>query len=142
MRKAAGIYKIDDEYKIHSQSETVDGFYLASEPFYNLAATADKSELAEKLFSALNKSRSDLPNPKDWKAEQKSFLSAIKVKTVKHLHEKASYCLVEMDGNKVEITPYKAMGLKDGFQPLEENKIEINRDPQQSVVDAVIALLK
>lgn len=80
-RKQAVIYFIDQRVIIHAQSLAKSGFWISDDPFLNLPIGVSQEEIINNLVDTANKSRKDLPDPKNWKDFEAKYLSKLGLKS-------------------------------------------------------------
>lgn len=103
--KACEVYVRDDAIYVFSESETVLGWGISSEPRMKLARNASPKVLGEAIVAALNASQKAVPQPEDIRDVTNEVLSFTGFKTWKAFAKNARLFLIAYDGTEVQIIP-------------------------------------
>lgn len=58
--KRAAIIKFEDRYVIHSDSTTVDGYGIASDPYITISVISTMEDIVKSLLFAMNASKTNV----------------------------------------------------------------------------------
>jgi hypothetical protein len=121
--KSAKAYRRDGKWYIHSDCQTTAGVWIASAPY--LASDNDPSALGGAILRALEASAIGVPHPTDWGNIFSPVLDLAGVKSWATFVKGASLVGIEANGPKIVLTPHHNQGPKEGFDPLENQHIQI-----------------
>jgi len=143
--KGASIFKLNNGYVIHSTSETVDGFSIASKPFIRLDTKATIDDVVENILLALRASQKGVPTPGDWSKFNQEFIMSLGIKSKTVLNkENVKYCSIGLDNDTIVFTPTRhAVAPEKGFlhNPNEE-VVSISLEASaESIANALIEAL-
>jgi hypothetical protein len=116
MRSAAA-YLRGGKWFLHSDSKTTDGVWIASAPF--LYSDSNPESLGEIVVKTLLGSSEDVPHPTNWSKVFSPMLDLSGCKSWNAFTKGASLVSIEMDGASISLTPYRNLGPKEGFEPIE-----------------------
>ncbi len=134
--KLIQIYKTESEYKIMTMYRAESGLYSADTPIYIVPVASDLNFISEKIFSALNESKS-IPDEKE-PPRGKELLKLIKEGSFLNLYKKSTSCMLSIDGDSFLIEPQICAGgdPKNGLEvaedkvvriPINVNKLEVTK---------------
>lgn len=139
----AQIYLRDGRLFIFASSCSTSGFLFASGALQTLDANKDSKLIGHAVLAALAESHSDMPAPKDPKSITKPLLKASGVKSWTSFAKGAKYISVSCDDDGWHFTPTQNLGVKDGFEDLEQKEIHIKRKmTDRQIGEAVIRALE
>lgn len=143
--KSILIYKQNEMVRLHAETETSAGFRIATEPYFVLKMKSTWDEIYEKVKEILETSDfSAVPVPSNWSLFNREFLKKMQVKSLKDLYKDAKLCQIQQTKKGfIRITPYKFLGMNEGFEPLENNSkmisnIEFNKEQFLQVIKAFL----
>ncbi|UGU18120.1 CdiI family contact-dependent growth inhibition immunity protein [Sinomicrobium kalidii] len=140
MIKRADIIKFnkDNKFVLHPINTLEGGGGIASSP-YVIDNDLTYIEIAEKLLTVLNCSKVGVPQPLDWSFFRKEHLKAMRIKSMKILHEDSlNVGVFTKDGN-YHISPTVNKGPRQGFQGAVKDRIVI---PLSSSVEELASALE
>ena len=139
MRKRASFYKGNKFYIIHSSSKVINGFNIATEPYFKLDITSPLSDVVRKLLEAMRASKEGLPNPTNWNEFQKEYLKNIGLRSHKDLYKGYIFCDIFEENEKILITPTVNKGIDGGFSYLPDKTVQISSNKS---IDEICDALK
>lgn len=115
----AGAYLRRNRIIAHSESVTVAGVGIVSQPVFELA-TDNVVDLGVAILEALQHSKSGVPHPAqtEWGKIGEPVLKAARVRSWRALVTSAKYVQVRIEPDCVVFTPTRNLGPKDGFTEL------------------------
>lgn len=122
--KCATVYLFKRDLILHAMSKTTDGVWILNEPCERFAADVAEDMLGAAAKAALQRSRSEVPHPTDFRAVTEPLLRAAGVKSW-NTFAKSARCveLEESEPGVLELIPTENKGADDGFVPRAANQI-------------------
>ncbi len=122
--KSIDIFKKNNTIIIHSNSKTVEGFWIAHEPFFfiNIDEKFNETVLINAILNALDASKSNIKAPVDWSSSQSKFMESLGYKSYSKFVKGTILCNVSENNNQIKIVPTHNKGNK-GFIHSKENFI-------------------
>ena len=146
--KACNVYKTKDYYKVVTWSQTVDGFWLSSEPVFLIPVTDAPGSLMTAVFESLKGSITGVPTPdrEDYPVREKDLMKKLQEKNYAALYMNSSSCDVRMEKGTIEIHPEKYHNpkkTKEGLVWVEGDVVQIRdaENKKEEVISALIELL-
>jgi hypothetical protein len=139
----ASVYRRGEHYFVHSNAQTVAGFWLASEPTVLLAIDCTSQALGEAVLNALKSGVFGVAAPSSgkYRALHAPLLAVAKVRSWSTLQRTASLCGVWHRGIEIVVEPTHNGGTRGesrGYDPLPEYAIKV--DPHCSAADLGVAV--
>jgi len=119
--KSVEVYKTKKDFKILTLYKLESGSYIASEPIFIVSVEAELEDLGEKLFEALNASRTIKESEEDKFWLGNALLKKIKEASFSKLYATSSSCHVSFDNGIISIAPQKYLGKDKGLE-IEEGR--------------------
>ncbi|QAY78981.1 hypothetical protein [Sphingosinicella sp. BN140058] len=141
MELSAVAYLANGKLIIAPVVRTTDGLGLEVEPS-TLGGSPDEDSIAEALSGALTRSGRVVPHPaqSEWKGVFQPFLKAASVRSYKAFMKDARTISIRATENALELTPYRNLGSKEGFQPMPEEVVLLHRDDLKGAAQALLRL--
>ncbi|MEZ2442812.1 contact-dependent growth inhibition system immunity protein [Chitinophaga sp. RCC_12] len=124
MRRAA-IFKFADRYVIHSDSTSVDGFGIATDPYITISQGSAMEDIARSLLFAMDASKTNVTIDVRSKDFLKEHLKLMGLKNRNELYKDTICCSVYEKDNKIVLMPSNNMGPTGGFTYPPEKRVEI-----------------
>jgi hypothetical protein len=112
-------------YLICCESRIKMGVSIVTEPIIRLEASTPIDEVMNQLLYAMSCSKSDLPNPTDWKTLNKDYLKLIGIKQNSDLYKNVIDVSVFIKDDVITFTPMINNGAK-GFVNVPNAQIKIS----------------
>ncbi|MEZ2442813.1 contact-dependent growth inhibition system immunity protein [Chitinophaga sp. RCC_12] len=123
--RSAAIFKFADRYVIHSDSTSVHGFGIASDPYITLSLVSAMEDIVKSLLFAMNASKINVIVDVRSKTFLKEHLKFMGLKNRNELYTNSICCSVYEKDNKIVLMASNNMGLSGGFTYPSEKKVEI-----------------
>lgn len=123
--RQASIFKFDDKYVIHSDSTSVDGFGIASDPYITISPVSAMEDIARSLLFAMDASKTNVIIDVRSKTFLKGHLKFMGLKSRNELYTNSICCSVYEKDNKIVLMPSNNMGPTGGFTYPPEKRVEI-----------------
>lgn len=139
MRGAAAIYVRRGRVFIVTYSQTVDGFWIEDEPWFQ-RDEFDPDAAAALLWEALDGTRLGVPTPpRDSLGSMLPELAGVKTYGA-FMKGTASVDVSLCEAGSLAVTPMRNGGASAGFEPMVESAIELESEEQ--LADALVAALE
>jgi hypothetical protein len=131
MGKYASVYKRNNSFDFRTFSETSVGVLICSGEPISCDINTPTNELGSSIIKILSESRNNVPHPKDaaeWKALNDSYLKIFNAKSISAAMKGVLTCSIREEGEFITFRPFRNMGAKNGFVPIQEKEIKIPSD--------------
>lgn len=140
MSKLVGIYERNGKLFISPYHKTEAGYWVGDEETTTVAL-GDAGSVQEAVIAALAASREGVPTPSRDSDPTGSLLIAAGVSSWSTFAKSAKSIAIESNDGKIEITPDKNIGGRDGFIPMTD-KVITTWEGDIGLGDAVLQALK
>ena len=107
-------------------AETVEGLQISVEPALRASMeSASPEAIGTSLVDWMKYSREGVPHPSDWSSVRSVLLEAAKVKSWATFVKGARLLSCCEEPNGYSLTPYRNLGAKEGFLPLQEDVVVV-----------------
>jgi hypothetical protein len=114
--KRATVYRRRSSVLVHPSSCTAEGVWILSEPCVRLPAGCTDADIGHAVLTALQQSKTTVPQPAQWSGVLQPLLRAAGVTTWTSFAKGAVCVEVEQDGGRLALIPTVNQGSKGGFQ--------------------------
>ena len=114
----ASAYEWHGRIILHPDSKTTSGFWIGSEPISS-SDPGDPIELGRAILSALGGSKGGVPDPSIWADLTAPLLKFVGAKSFRAFFGSARSVSIELQDDRVTFTPYRNLGARDGYQPIQ-----------------------
>jgi hypothetical protein len=121
----ATIYLREDSFYIGSNSQTVDGAWIANARLHRIATNDDRL-LGEMTIDALAHSCTGVPHPTDFKALVAPLLTISQQSTWRRFASNTLALLIENFDCRIRLMPYRNLGGSQGFESISESEDEFS----------------
>ena len=122
--KRATILKFENGYVIHSDSTTINGYGIASEPYIIIDGSPSMERILNEILYSLESSKINVIDA-DSENSSKEYFKSIGIKRRKDLYKNSICCSVFEKDNFIILLPTANMGPSEGFRPYLDGKVEI-----------------
>ena len=129
--KLATVYRRRADFIIHPDSCTTVEAWILSEPCVRLPVDCTDGQLGATVLSALERSKTGVPHPTEWKGLLEPLLQAAGVKSWGAFAKNAVCVLVSEEANNIELVPTVNLGAREGFEEDEEKEEEERSEEHQ-----------
>ncbi len=130
------IYFRKGEVFIHPSSYTDQGLGIMTEPFFRLESY-NPAELGEKVITALNTSKTDVPHPKDWGNFFKPFLNFVGVGSWGSFIRTTKCIQVSYADSQFQFIPTENLGSRGGFNDIEGSVARADADIDKVIPEII-----
>ena len=124
--KSAVIYERKGKFYIRASSQTNVGVWVDDGECYSVDVDSDHEEIGKCVFTALNKSKTNIIHPTDWKGVSIPLFEAAKVKSWSTFGKNAKCVNIYVDNNDIKIMPTEnKSSINEGFLEKEKSVILI-----------------
>lgn len=134
----ATAYYINGEVLLHPSSRTTVGVWILSEPVTSCVPTR-VLELRENILNALDQSKDNVRHPTNWKGLFAPILKMSGTKTLGEFMRLAKCVEIDRQGDLIVFTPTRNLGVKEGFEPINERSRQITCEKVEHLGDALVA---
>lgn len=119
MPKSVSIYERKGIVYVSASHQTQAGFWVDDEDV-GVLSSPQPVDIVDAVRAALARSREGVPTPPPSADLSTPLLAAAGVASWNTFAKMAKYVGVRQDGDAVKVTPYKNLGGKDGFDPMQD----------------------
>lgn len=119
MPKSVSIYERAGTVYVIASHKTQAGFWVDDDEVMTLVAP-QTAELGNAVQAALTRSREGVPTPPPSVDLSLPLLAAAGVASWNTFAKAAKHVDVRLNGDTIKVTPYKNLGGKDGFEPMQD----------------------
>lgn len=119
MPKSVSIYQRKGAVYVAASHQTQAGFWVDDEDVVTLVAP-QPADVGHAVEAALARSREGAPTPPPSADLSAPLLAAAGVASWNTFTKTAKYVGVRQNGDTIKVTPYKNLGGKDGFDPMQD----------------------
>jgi hypothetical protein len=124
MTKSVSLYKRRDAIHVSASHKTQAGFWIDDDGVVTLVSPQPAS-VWDAVKSALALSREGVPTPRSSVDLTVPLLTAAGVASWSTFVKAAQYVGIRQDGDMIKITPYKNLGSKEGFAPIQDKAVSL-----------------
>ena len=139
--QSASVFQLKDRLLVHSESKTIAGLWIASEPFLVLPKDADAFALGKAVSLALANSKQSVAPPNDWRLVSAPLFAAAGVSSERAFHSGSSFVSLSNNQNGYTATPHSnggASGNNKGFHPILESQSIIGPGSNEDAIGALV----
>lgn len=118
MRKLVGIYEVKGSLLVSTYHRTGAGYWILAPGLVTSVAKGRLAELENAVLASLDHSLSGLPDPPRGANLAASLLRAAGVPSWRSFAKIAKSVAVELVDGRIEVTPDRNLGAKEGFVPM------------------------
>jgi hypothetical protein len=125
MIQHATVYRREDGYYFHANSQTTAGVWIASEPFLRLSCMASVEEKGDAVTLCVAGSRSGVRHPQqnEWSAVFAPMLALAGCKSWKSFEQNSECCQCEAENGFLTFIPQRLIAPDQGFEPIPGSQI-------------------
>jgi hypothetical protein len=140
--KSIQVYKTKKDFKIVTLYKRESDSYIISDPIFIMPIDTKLEDLENKLFEALNTSRT-LKESEEDKFYSGNLLKKIKESSFNKFYAGSSSCYVSLEKGIISITPQKYMGNNQGLEREDDKtyQVTLNDNNRLEVVKDLIQML-
>jgi hypothetical protein len=142
--KACQVYKTQKSYKILTMYRQESWAFLSSKPIYQIPIESDLEKLSSKIFESINHSRSIKEKEENSFWLGKNLLEELNENSFNELYKESTSCIILLENNILEITPYRYAGRNKGMEEISEKTIKVKflQEKQLDITKKIVHILE
>lgn len=124
--KHGTVYKRACGVCFHSDSETTAGVWIATPPYLRVSLESEHAAMGDAVLRVLEGSHQGIEHPTNWDGLFDPLLELANVTSWPTFMRNSALVSLECEHGALKIVPHLNLGLKEGFESIDEEAVEVS----------------